>query len=239
MRASQLANPPRRVPANIHSVGECALTRDLVRFAAIRQENHSVELDLLPRDRCKAGNRRAAGAVECTQGRRVRRRALSNVGRSLTGASRSSTLASPMRLSMQIAPCPGAGGKVRESRISVSDIDLAEAFQAGKRQQGRIDLALFKLAQAGFDKAAEVDDLMSGRMRRISAWRRSDEEPTVAPCGRSISFRALAADDGVAEIFAPGRSERCSPSGRIVAMSLAECTAKSSGRRQASVQAPR
>ena len=39
-------------------------------------------------------------------------------------------------------------------------------------------------------------------MRRISAWRRSDDEPTVAPCGRSAMRCAALADEGVARILA-------------------------------------
>ncbi len=44
--------------------------------------------------------------------------------------------------------------------------------------------------------------LISGRMRRISAWRRSDEEPTVAPWGRSISVGAVRPITASADILA-------------------------------------
>lgn len=51
----------------------------------------------------------------------------------------------------------------RREGIGIEDIgqhvDLAETLQAGKRQQGGINLALFELAQAGFDQAAEGDDV--------------------------------------------------------------------------------
>ena len=51
----------------------------------------------------------------------------------------------------------------RREGVGIEDvgqyIDLAEAFQASKRQQGRIHLAHFELAQAGFDQPAEGDDV--------------------------------------------------------------------------------
>ena len=60
-----------------------------------------------------------------------------------------------------------------------------------------------------------ITTLRSGRMRRISACRRSDDEPTVAPCGRSaIDFAALPIKASRAS--SRGRkAESSSPSGQL------------------------
>ena len=79
------------------------------------------------------------------------------------------------------------------------DIGQAEPLQPGKCQQCAVDVApLAACAAACRHCRGTARPSRSGRMRRISAWRRSDEVPTVAPCGRSAMLAAVPADEGVA-----------------------------------------
>ncbi len=56
--------------------------------------------------------------------------------------------ASPMRLSMQIAPWAGAGGKVSAVEDIGYHVDLAEALQSGERKQRGVDLAFVAACSA-------------------------------------------------------------------------------------------
>ncbi len=116
---------------------------------------------------------------------------------------------------------PGAGGKVSASRMSGDDVDLAEALQPGERQQRRIDLTFVAACAAACRPGrGRLMTLISGRMRRISAWRRSEAEPTVAPCGSSISFGAVRPMTASRMSSRGRKAERCRPSGSLVGMSL-------------------
>ena len=128
---------------------------------------------------------------------------------------------------MQIAPCPGAGGKAVERHQIGDDMVEPEPLQPGIGEDGAVGDALVELAQPVCTLPRNITTSRSGRMRRISAWRRSDDEPTLAPCGRSmIAFAALPIKASRAS--SRGRkAESSSPSGNTVGMSFDECTAMS------------
>ncbi len=112
------------------------------------------------------------------------------VSASLMAARRSLTKALSMRLSMQIAPCAGAGGSARVEQFR-HHLRLVEAAKTRIGEQRRIHLPLGKLAQARIDQAAIGDDLDIGLRLRMRACRRREEEPMTAPCGSSISVCAV------------------------------------------------
>ena len=125
--------------------------------------------------------------------RRARRRAPGAVGAWLIAASIASTRASPMRLSMQIAPCPGAGGNFSSGIRSVTTLCRPSRFRPASARIVPSATPSSQLAQPRLHIAAEGHDLEIGPHAAGSApgGAATTSRPS-RPAGRSmIDFAAL------------------------------------------------
>ncbi len=94
-----------------------------------------------------------------------------------------------MRASMQMAPWPGAGGNSSSGINSVMTCASPSRFSPALASSVPSTWPSSSLRKRVCTLPRKVITFRSGRMRRIRACRRKDDDPTVAPCGSSLMVR--------------------------------------------------
>ena len=137
---------------------------------------------------------------------------------------RLAVLLSPARISRPMAPWAGAGGKRSGSRYAVMSACRPNRLRPATASSVASATPSASLRRRVSTLPRKGTIVRSGRARSICEARRSEDEPSLAPCGSSSS------DLTVSETKASRISSRSrktasnSPSGSFVAMSLLEWT---------------